>query len=408
MRVRFYVMVLLLGLAGLALLGWAAATGGPWPERRMLPDFRTPWPQLAARFAAVRGLAALSGAALLAGAAPLGRRWAAQRPWWRPLAMATPTLLAALAGICAAELILRVTVAPAQRARSVAHEPRRLPDGYLGWTNVAGRLSYAQVSGRRVLYVFDAAGLRVDRPGAQVDPARPTVLLAGESFMDGYGLDWGESIAGQLQALTGVQAADVAVEDYSVDQAFLRLRAQLGRFRRPVAVVTLFLPSTIYRTLDPTRPHLTPDLAWRPGGREWRLAHALRGALPLRSPHDVDRAVTVTRRALQETARLAQARGARPLVVIPVLAPEPAVEARLRRRVLDGAGTRYLVVPLAASELQPGNRHPNAAGARKLAASIAAALAAEAAPGGLDWAPPGQPDPSPTSGARTHRPRPRP
>jgi hypothetical protein len=60
---------------------------------------------------------------------------------------------------------------------------------------------------------------------------------------------------------------------------------------RPVAVVALFMPALLRRTLDVDRPHLDADLAWRPPVRSLRLAEVARRAIPYRSERDIDRGV---------------------------------------------------------------------------------------------------------------------
>ena len=100
---------------------------------------------------------------------------------------------------------------------------------------------------------------RVEEP---VDPERPTILFTGESVMFGEGLTWDESIPAQVGAMMGVQTANLAVDGYSTDQAYMRLARELPRFERPVAVVTIFITSLFGRNLDDDRPHLAPGLVW--------------------------------------------------------------------------------------------------------------------------------------------------
>jgi hypothetical protein len=176
--------------------------------------------------------------------------------------------------------------------------------------------------------------------------------------------------------MTGVQGADLAVEGYSLDQAYMRLRQQWERFDQPVAVVTLFLPLALYRTVEPSRPALTPGLRWRPARGDWQLARLWRRHVPLHRAAEVEAAVTVSRQVLQSTAQMAKARGASALVVVPILLPESQAERRLRHRVLDGAGVDYLLVPVDARLRLPNNRHPNAAGAKAIAQAITRRLQA--------------------------------
>jgi hypothetical protein len=267
-------------------------------------------------------------------------------------------------------------VKPRLELKEAAHDPRRAPDRELGFDYVAGRTSYGQVGGRRIQYVFDPAGLRVAKPGAKVDLNGPTNVFLGESVMGGFGLRWDESIPARVQALTGVASADMSVEGYSIDQAYMRFRRKWPAVRRPVAVVSMFLPSTVYRTVEKSHPGLRPGLTWRGGEDELWLVRVLRRRAPYRSAAEVEAAIAVTRQVFQATDRMARARGATHLILVPVLSPEPAAEQRLRRRVLGGLGVPYLVVPVDRRWRLPHNRHPDARGAEVLAEAVAAHLKA--------------------------------
>src|SRR3954471_9614294 len=122
-------------------------------------------------------------------------------------------------------------------------EPLRRPDPRLGWTLVPGRTGHSTNGGRVVDYALDPAGYRVRRSDAPVDPERPSVIFVGESVMFGEGLTWEERIPAQVESMLGVQSANLAVHGFATDQAYLRLERELPRFRRPVAVVSLFMPA---------------------------------------------------------------------------------------------------------------------------------------------------------------------
>ena len=57
------------------------------------------------------------------------------------------------------------------------------------------------------------------------------MLFTGESVMFGKGLTWEESIPAQVGAMLGKQSANLAVDGYGNDQAYLRVQAELPRFR---------------------------------------------------------------------------------------------------------------------------------------------------------------------------------
>ena len=107
-----------------------------------------------------------------------------------------------------------------------------------------------------------ASAIASPRAGVQTDLARPTIVFAGELIILGYGLQWPETIPAQVQAMTGVQAANIAVNAHATDQILLRLRRELPRFAHPVAVVIPFVPSLFDRNLDQDRPYLDAGLRW--------------------------------------------------------------------------------------------------------------------------------------------------
>src|SRR5205823_1243704 len=185
------------------------------------------------------------------------------------------SLIAVILALGASELMLRRMHPRSMEWRFLEEEPLRQPDSRLGWTFVPARTGHKSVGGRTIDYVFDAAGYRVRRVDEPVDRERPTVVFTGESVMFGEGLTWEESIPAQVGALTGIQAANLAVHGYGNDQAYLRLTTELPRFRRPVAIESLFMTALFGRNLEDDRPHLGPGLVWlapEPRGRLASLA----------------------------------------------------------------------------------------------------------------------------------------
>jgi hypothetical protein len=225
-------------------------------------------------------------------------------------------------------------------------------------------------------YTFDAAGYRVRRAGDPVDFERPTMLFTGESVMFGEGLTWDESIPAQVGAMMNMQSANLAVHGYGNDQAFMRLQAELPRFRHPVAIVSLFMTALFGRNLDSDRPHLGPGLVWQPPQPRSRLPSIAALLVPYRSDATVARGVAMTRDVFRATVDLAHARGAAPLVVIPQFGPEGETERSLRQRVFDDSGVPYVVVAINEAWRLAWDRHPNADAARVIASAIADRLGA--------------------------------
>src|SRR6202008_2781409 len=150
--------------------------------------------------------------------------------------------------------------------------------------------------------------------------------------------------------------------------------ADLPKFRRPVAVVSIFIPSLIGRILDEDRPHLGADLRLRPEVRRRRLATLARRLVPYRSPREIDRAVETDRAIYRATLALAKAHNARAVILSPQFLPEPPAVATYRRRVLDEGHIPYLLVPIQPTWIIPGNKHPDTLGDRAMAQAIVARL----------------------------------
>lgn len=363
---------LALGAAGLVLVAGAIAANQGWLDRHFLPSFIVERVLYVRIQTTVRAAIAALGVML----ALVARRRLARAIARDPVVVVLCGLALVL-GLAASEVALRfVRVRPAEWLFH-AEEPRRQPDARLGWTLVPSRIGRVAIGGRAIEYGIDAQGYRARRPGDSVDRARPTIVFAGESVIFGEGLTFDESVPAQVAALTGLQTANLGVNGYSNDQAFLRLQQELPRFSHPVAVVSLFMPALFGRNLDDDRPHLGPGLTWQPASHHLRLVSLARLFVPYRSEDAIARGIALTREVLRATVDLARARGATPLLVVPRIGAENPAEAALRRRVLDDGGIAYVPVPIDGTwTVEPSDRHPDARGAQAIARAVAAALGA--------------------------------
>jgi hypothetical protein len=166
------------------------------------------------------------------------------------------------------------------------------------------------------------------------------------------------------------QTVDLSVGGYATDQIYLRLKRELPRFKRPVAVVILFSPMLFRRNTEDFRPHLGSDLVLRPAVHRSKLMDMARWAIPYRSDEETDRAVSTTRAILSSTVRLAKSRGAVPIILVPQFEPENPAERLIRSRVLGNIDLPVLFVPLDRRWRIPGDWHPNAHAARVMALAI--------------------------------------
>jgi hypothetical protein len=353
---------------GVALLACAVVSNQLWLDRHFLPSFFLPRLWYVRLETLVRVLLAALGATFVLVLRPRAGRFAERSAGLLRVA------IAALLALAASELALRYVHLPAAEWLVANEEPLRRPDPLLGWTFEPARTGHGTVGGRTVDYAIDAAGYRVRRVDEPVDFNRPTILFTGESVMFGEGLTWDETVPAQVEAMTGVQSANLAVHGFGTDQTYLRLRAELPRFRRPVAVVALFMTALFGRNLDDDRPHLGPGLVWLPAHERGRLASIAGILIPYRSDAVVERGVAVTRELLRAIVALARARGAIPLVVVPQLGPEAPVETALRRLIFDDSGVPYVLVETDAAWRLAWDRHPNARADRAIADAVAARL----------------------------------
>jgi hypothetical protein len=320
------------------------------------------------------------GLALILAVRPIAGR-AAQRNTPGALAAGALGVLAALAlAAGVSELLLRANFPRAREEDPPNVEPRRQPDARLGWVFTPSRVGRNIVAGRPIDYAFDAHGYRVPSLAQPVDVSRPTLLFAGESIVTGYGLRWDETFPARVGEALRLQSANLSVLAYADDQTYLRLAGELPRFARPKAVVILFSPALFFRDFDEDRPHLDPGLVWRPAVHGSRLLALLRYYAPYHSASEIDRKIALVRAELWAGVRAAHARGAAALIVAPHFGAEAPNEAALRRRILDEAGLPYVLVDLDPSQRIARDPHPNAAGARAIAAAIVGRLQA-AGPG---------------------------
>ena len=289
-------------------------------------------------------------------------------------------LLAIGLAIAVTEFTMRHDFAFAAAEIQPGEEPIRQPDPRLGWVFKPAHDGSTIVSGREIAYAIDMHGYRVPSHSLPVDPNSPSVVFTGESIIAGYGLNWDETIPAQVGAALDLQAANIAVFGYANDQAYLRLAAELPRFRQPRAVVSLFIPSLFARNLGDDRPHLGARLNWMPAIHRLWVSALFHFLVPYHSETEIEQGIQATRAELIATAELARRRGAITLVVDPQFGPESATERMLRRRILGESGLSYVRVALDPTWHLKGDLHPDPRAAHAIAMAIATRLRADLAP----------------------------
>jgi hypothetical protein len=357
-----------IALTGCVLIAAAAAANQTWFDHHFLPSYWTPREEMVRNERIVRASVAVIGLAILLLARVLARLLPSD-----PASLLTIPVAVLLAS-GAAEWILRQQSHRGPAVFSSESEPRSHLDARLGWLFDVSRTGLVTDHGRRIAYTFDRNGYRVASATSTTDFDAPAIVFAGESIMVGHQIEWPETIAAQTSALLGIPSANIAVSGYGTDQVYLRLTSEFPRFRHPRAVVMLFAPSLFDRNLDDDRPHLGPGLVWLPAVHHWRLTTLATRFLGYRSAEAVEREIAVTREVLQATVKLAQSRGAVPLIVVPQFEPEGPQERELRRRVVEEAHVPYVYVPLDPDDRVENDGHPDADGARTIAEAVAEAL----------------------------------
>lgn len=360
---------------GVACLVVALSMGLHWTERHFLPVWTWTWETQLRIVLILRLLMATVGLILMF----LLRPWLVQACLGgralSALGSIIVVVLAALAALVATELVLRTHTWRAAQEQYNLVDPLRVRNSEFGWSFAANRAATVTLDRRAVHYATGPFGNRVARAGAVPDFARPTIVFAGESVVFGYGLDWPDTIPAQVQAITGIQAANIAINAYATDQIYMRLRRELPRFERPVAVVIPFMPRLLDRNLDGDKPHLDAALRWHAAGPPLiRLVELTRRLLRYRDPADIARGEATTSAVLKGAIAAAEARGARAIVLVPQYLPEELVERRIRHEVLDRAGIPYLLVPIPPHWRSPTHYHPTREGARRIAERISEEL----------------------------------
>lgn len=364
-------------LGGLGLLclvlAWRMDAG--WAGRHFLPVWTWDRGVQLHILLALRLLAAAVGLAIILLLRPWLLRACAAGRARGALGSVLSIALAVLAALLVTELILRTQTWRAVQERW-DKEPLRTRDGEYGWAFLPNHAGTAVLDRHTVHYATGPHGYRVPRAGAAPDFARPTIIFAGESILFGYGLDWRDTIPARVEALTGIQSVNISVNAHATDQIYLRLRRELPRFAHPVAVVIPFVPRLLDRNLDTDKPHLDAGLRWHPAGPPpIRLAEVVRRMLRYRKPADIARGEARTTEVLKAAIMVIEARGAKPIVLVPQMLPESDAEREIRSEVLDRAGIPYLLVPLRPQWRSPSHHHPTSAGAAALAGAVSKEIA---------------------------------
>jgi len=359
------------GFGAIAIL-LALLANHDWLDRHLLPQMFMPRARQELIWSIERSVAIAIGLALIFPARRhVGRIVRAGRGGEFALSVLSFAVATGLA-LFASEAVLRTADWEKLERWVAEEEPLRRADPMLGWVNSPNRVGFETYDGRMIRYDLDTEGRRIADLHHPIDPARPSILFAGESILFGFRLNWNETAAARIGAATGAQTVNLSVNGYGTDQEWLQVRHTLPHFGRTKAVVALFAPMMIERSLDRHRPRLDADLRWHAAEPGWRLGKLLRKLLLYHSAARVDSGIAATRAGLVAIVKAAGARGAQPLILVPEIGPEQPIERRLREQVL--AGLPYVLVQIDPTWTIAGDGHPDARANAAMADAVIRAL----------------------------------
>jgi hypothetical protein len=260
-------------------------------------------------------------------------------------------------------------------------------DPRFGWVLFPSRTTVLGPPERRTAYSIDAWGDRAESDAGAPDPELPSLVVSGESIAVGHGVPYDDTFAAQMGKDLGLQVVNVACGGYGTDQSYLRLRDALARLKRPVAVVTTFVPVMLSRNVQDYRSHLV----LREGALQlvppaagllarFRLRDLFVNELPYMSEARLRESIELTAAILRETAGAARAHGAEPIFAAFSIGPPRQLDDHAEGPVLRALFVEQQL-PLALVDVDPGelivgDGHPGPRAHRRIADVLEAALRA--------------------------------
>lgn len=243
----------------LALAVWPAVLGRFVSLEWMDGDLRTPCTVVSF---------VLFAAGVLSWARPeaVSRAWRRRFPTRRILAFTCVAIVVWTGiGLGFSEVAMRLVGVPFTRHRAPPEMAVGRFDPDLGWSYVPDRSTAIEFGDahRKVTLNFNTIGSRVPSPGTEHDPQAPTLILVGGSFTMGHGVEYEESLAGQLESIPGLnlQVVNLGVQAYGTDQSLIMLRRHLDAFDTR-AVVYGFICDHVKRNSVADRHLLRPNLRY--------------------------------------------------------------------------------------------------------------------------------------------------
>ncbi|MEO8799538.1 MAG: hypothetical protein ABI551_16720 [Polyangiaceae bacterium] len=370
-------------LAALALVDVAVQIDRGWFELHLADGFCATRPTHLVALTMARVTLVAIAVVMVAWLRPRVGCWAARKTVTEAASSIARMLAAAVLALVVCDLGLRLKahwhppppVPPAPL-------PPLVPDSTLGWKSAAPSTTVMMVDGKKITYAIDPDGMRAEAETDRVDWNVPSIVFGGESYTEGIGVDWRDAYPEVIERDTGIQAVPIAVHGYANDQIYLATKAALARVAKPVAVITLVLPTLLSRDLVQTRPRLVlasdGSFETAAAAPQWWLDSPVRKIAKRVFPYHDASPIQLARAIFAETKRMSEARGAFPLFVYTTwgdwcMAPSDGVPA-LPQRLFEGQDLHWIEVPLNPNEVDHTTYHPTPKAQRQLADAIEKAL----------------------------------
>ncbi len=370
-----------LAAAGTLLAAWSWTRDARWFELYTTRLCCITDPTAAKVFALERFAGIAAGVMLATASWPSGRAVARRSPRGSLGAVGRYGVALVLA-LAVCELSLRV-VHPVKPPTVISSLPMADHDDKLGWRYrpLQTKITEFPGDGLTITYEIDALGNRAGSKTEAKDLEAPTVLFAGESITAGVGVPWSATFPSLVSDRLGLQGVNLGVHSYGVDQVYLRTLEALETFRRPVALVTLFVPDELERATSVDRAHLVlaADGSLRLERTPGLWGHStLRDLLVRATRYQDGEELALAASIFHATAARARERGAVPLFVMtnfdaPCVA-DASGESALERTLFDDLEAPHVRVDIDPKWRLVDDPHPDARAARKLADAIAAEL----------------------------------
>ncbi len=166
-------------------------------------------------------------------------------------------------------------------------------DAELGWAHVPGGRGRLVTPEFSVEIAINSAGLRDSEYAQAKEPGVRRILLFGDSFAEGWGVESADALSSRLQSCLRqggerVEVLNFGVAGYGTDQAYLAFQ-KLGKRFQPDLVIALFYGNDLWNNASPRG--IGAEQGYKPYFRPQRDGRLLLQGVPVRKTRywDADR-----------------------------------------------------------------------------------------------------------------------